>query len=109
MRNVALAANLAWISFILARFAMKGGQVHDPKLMTRGRSGRAEPRRGSLSPVRGEWREGFGAEQYRPAVLLMSCKHQRRIRNFLNTFLIWDPNVPTCRLVLKKSSIIFQV
>ena len=59
---MALSANLAWISLILARFAMKGGQVQEPKLMRRGRSGRATVSRGWLSPVRGEWREGLGAE-----------------------------------------------
>ena len=54
MRKVALSANLAWISLILARFAMKGGQVHDPKLMTRGRSGLATLSRASLAPVSGD-------------------------------------------------------
>ena len=36
VRNVALLANLAWIFLILARFAMNGGQVHDPKFITKG-------------------------------------------------------------------------
>ena len=52
MRKVALSANLAWICWILARFAMKGGQVQEPKLMTSGvvREG-AVLRRGTRAPV----------------------------------------------------------
>ena len=40
---MALSANLAWISLILARLAMKGGQVQEPKLMTRRRLYKEDP------------------------------------------------------------------
>ena len=62
-----MSANLAWISFILARFAMKGGQVQDPKLMTRGCPGLATLSRGTLSPVTGWCRAGLGAGLYSEA------------------------------------------
>ena len=45
MRKVALLANLVWICLILARFTMNGGQVHEPKLMTRGILGLATLKR----------------------------------------------------------------
>ena len=39
VRKVALSAHLCWILLILARLAMNGGHVQDPKLTIRGTEG----------------------------------------------------------------------
>ena len=70
VRKVALSANLAWIFLILARFAMKGGQVQEPKLMTRGTVAAAMLSRVASLPVRGSCSLGLGAGLNRRAVCL---------------------------------------
>ena len=65
---MALSANLAWIFLILARFAMKGGQVQEPKLMTRGTVAAAMLRRVASLPVKGLCSLGLGAGLNRTAV-----------------------------------------
>ena len=67
VRKVALFANLSWIFLILARFAMNGGQVQDPKLMTMGTVEAAILKRGTWLPVLGSFIIGFGAELNRTA------------------------------------------
>ena len=105
MRKVALSANLAWICWILARFAMKGGQVQEPKLMTSGVVREAAVlRRETSAPVVGWCSTGSGAGPPSTAVCISSINIDG------TTMLDWDFTLlRSCKFVMKKSLTMFQV